>query len=90
MPMFRKPCNPLHQGKEQSELFLQAIPFISCCCWNGGGEEDGISWSSTGRMVFYILFIFYFVVAVISIQIVRVFLYLYGFSILSWKVCNVG
>jgi len=29
---FREPCNPLHQGEEQpdTELFLQAVPFILC------------------------------------------------------------
>jgi len=48
----------------------------------GGGELGEIDQSSI--TVFSIYFIY--VVAIISTEIVRMFLYLYGFFILSWKV----
>ena len=93
--MFREPCSPLHQGEEEpdTELFLRAVLlYITLLVGVVGGkkrivgekgEGGGENWSvfNNRKNGFFPYFIY--VVAIISIEIVRVFLYLYGFSIVS-------
>ena len=101
-----EPCNPLHQGDEQSDtkMFLLVIPFLYySTCWSSGGKEENCGGEGGDEENRSVLnnqensFLYLIYVAIIFIYyrllgwLLGVFVSLWLFYILSWKVwCNVG